>query len=226
MAKKGGKDGITEKHFISLSEVAGGPSTICVYGKIIRNADVQPGASEIVHPSGADEPLQLAQVVGYLDQGQCIRLAKPCVIAMPKADGPADGCDWNPEQYVVWRNLPKNWVTLHVQFRTANLHGVLSSAVQIEEKPKLRADQVIEIFAKCIPLAGGNKNEIDLSRILQFYSLDKDSVLVFASDVIGSTDYGVKRYHFVLPAGALDGISVSSKLGDLATTIRAQAVPE
>jgi len=90
------KSGITEKHFTSLSDVAGSLSTLSVYGRLVRNSDVLPGTSGILHPSGADEPLQLAQVVGYEDQGRCIRLDEPQVVAMPAPDGPADGCGWDP----------------------------------------------------------------------------------------------------------------------------------
>jgi len=102
-----------------------------------------------------------------------------------------------------------------------------AAAVKIEkvEERRLRADQLETILIDCIPLAGGSHDPIDLSNILQFYRLDKDSVLVFAGYVVGSADYGVRRFQFKLPPNALDGISVSSKLSEVANTIQDNAVP-
>jgi hypothetical protein len=100
----------------------------------------------------------------------------------------------------------------------------LAQIAKVEER-RLRADQLETILIDCIPLAGGNRDPIDLSNILQFYGLDKDSALVFSGYVIGSADYGVKRFQFRLPADALDGISVSSKLSEVANTIQDKAVP-
>src|SRR3974390_2740264 len=114
MGKKS-KGRITDNHFISLSEISGDLSTLSVYGKIIRNADILPRISGILHPELLNEPLQLAQVVGYSERGNCVRLDEPRVIAMPAPDGPADGCGWDPTQYVVWKNLSKHWVTVHMQ---------------------------------------------------------------------------------------------------------------
>jgi hypothetical protein len=224
MAKKG-KDGITEKHFKSFSEVVGAQSSLSVYGSIIKNAVVQPGTRGILHPSGVDESLQLAQVVGYAELGRCIQLGEPQLIAMPTPDGPADGCGWDPVEYVVWKNLPNNWTTLHLKVSATGLHtalqlGVLGGA----DDTQLRADQIQTILRDCIPLAGGNRNPIDLSETLQYYGLDKDGVIAFAGLVTGSADYGVKRYQFELPGSALSNITVTSKLGDIANTIQDKAV--
>jgi hypothetical protein len=100
-----------------------------------------------------------------------------------------------------------------------------SAQIAKVDERRLRADQLETILIDCIPLAGGNHDPIDLSNILQFYGLDRDSVLVFGGYVIGSADYGVKRFQFRLPPEALDGISVSSKLSEVANTIQDKAVP-
>jgi hypothetical protein len=130
---------ITEKHYTSISEVVGRQSLISVFGKLLKNAEVESGASGIAHPSGADENLQLAQVVGYMDQGQCVRLTEPQLIALPAPDGPADGCGWDPQQYVVWKNLPKNWVTLHLKASTKSLQDSLKPFAASVAKPGLVA---------------------------------------------------------------------------------------
>ena len=103
--------------------------------------------------------------------------------------------------------------------------AVESAAITKVEDRRLRADQLETILTDCIPQAGGNHDPIDLSNILQFYGLDKDGVLVFGGYVIGSADYGVKRFQFKLPPNALDGITVSSKLSEVANTIQDKAIP-
>jgi hypothetical protein len=116
---------ITDNHYTSISEVAGRQSSISVFGKLLKNGEIKSDASGLTHPSGADENLQLAQVVGYMEQGQCVRLTEPQLIALPAPDGPADGCGWDPKEYVVWKSLPKNWVTLHLQASTKSLQDSL-----------------------------------------------------------------------------------------------------
>lgn len=223
MAKKG-KDEITEKHFKSFSEGVGTQSTLNVYGSIIKNAVVRPGTRGVLHPSGVDESLQLAQVVGYSEQGRCIQLDEPQLIAMPAPDGPADGCGWDPTEYVVWKKLPNNWTTLHLKVSATSLHAALNLGVVATDDGQLRADQIQTILRDCIPRAGGNRNPIDLSETLQYYGLDKDGVIAFAGLVTGSADYGVKRYQFELPGSALSNITVTSQLSDIANTIQDKAV--
>ncbi|MGE5113374.1 MAG: hypothetical protein ACM3JB_21115 [Acidobacteriaceae bacterium] len=224
MGKKD-KQGITQKHYVSLSEVSAALATLDVYGKIIQNTDVEPGPSGIFHPSGGSDNLSLATVVGYLDQGTCIRLQEPLVIAMPQPNGPADGCGWDPTEYVVWKNLPRNWTTLHLHVRTAGLHAALASGRRyLTFDQQLRADQIETILRDCIPLAGGSSADIDLSKTLQQYGFDKDGVVTLAGLIIGDKDHGVQRFDFQLAAGSLDSISVSSKLSELENLIQDKAV--
>lgn len=222
MTKKS-KVGITDKHIMTLSEVAGASSTLDVYGKIVQDAGLQPGRSGILHPAGTNDEMKLAQVVGYFDQG-CVRLSTPQVIAMPDPDGPADRC-WDPKEYVVWKNLPRNWTTLHFQFRTMGLHDALTSVpLSATDDRQLRADQVETILRDCIPLAGGSSAAIDLSKTLQQYGFDKDGVVTLAGLIIGDATHGVQRFDFQLAAGSLDSLSVSSKISDVEDTIQDKAV--
>jgi hypothetical protein len=147
---------ITPKHFIGFSEVAGGHATISVYGRVVKNTELQPGESGILHPSGAGTPLQLAHVVGYSDQGRCVTLAEPQLVALPVPDGPADSCGWDSNQYVVWKNLPKNWATLHLKASTRSLHSVLKLAAPGVEseaaapiKPCLDLPAAIALVRSC-----------------------------------------------------------------------------
>lgn len=219
------KTELTEKHLITLSELSGALSTLDVYGKIVEDAALQPRTSGILHPMGTDDEMKLAQVVGYFDQGRCIRLSEPQVIAMPQPDGPADGCGWDPTEYVVWKNLPRNWTTLHVQLHTTGLHDALRLVSRAAtDDTQLRADQIETILRDCIPLAGGSTAAIDLSKTLQQYGLDKDGVVTLAGLIIGDAAHGVKRFGFELPPGSLDGLSVGSKISEAEDTIQDKAV--
>jgi hypothetical protein len=119
------KKRVSEKHYTTISKIAAGQFSLSVFGKLIKNADVEASVSGITHPRGTDENLQVAHVVGYMEQGRCVRLTEPQLIALPAPDGPADSCGWDPEQYVVWKSLPKNWVTLHLRATTETLHNSL-----------------------------------------------------------------------------------------------------
>jgi hypothetical protein len=44
---------------------------------------------------------------------------------MPMPSGPADECGWDPNQYVVWKNLPKDLILVH--FNVEDLKVVLSN---------------------------------------------------------------------------------------------------
>jgi len=44
---------------------------------------------------------------------------------MPAPNGPADGCGWDPKKFVVWKNLPKDWDTVHVNSETKPLAAAL-----------------------------------------------------------------------------------------------------
>jgi hypothetical protein len=91
---------------------------IDIFGKVIDPAPI----------SDLPEGHQLAEVYGFRDQGRCARLPIPQRLSLPKPDGPADGCGWDPSQFVVWKNLPKSFVTTRVQTKIAPLHEALLPA--------------------------------------------------------------------------------------------------
>jgi hypothetical protein len=151
------KKAISDKHYTSISEVAAGQSVMSVFGKLVKNADIEPNVTGITHPTGSNESLQLAQVVGYTEHGQCVRLPEPQLVALPVPDGPADGCGWDPQLYVVWKNLPKNWVTLHLKATTKSLHSALTAtsgsaghyALATAAKPCLDLPNAISLVRSC-----------------------------------------------------------------------------
>jgi hypothetical protein len=116
----------TEDHQISLAEAHQLTSTVTVYGKVIKGMTMPPATAGTTHPQGGDGNLQLALVYGVSDGGRCITLATPENVYLPDPDGPADGCSWDPAQFVVWKNLPRDWETLHVQAVKKPLVAALS----------------------------------------------------------------------------------------------------
>jgi len=91
---------------------------IDIFGKVIDPDPI----------SDLPEGYELAQVLGFREQGRCARLAVPQHLSLPKLNGPADGCGWDPSQFVVWKNLPKSLMTTHVQTKVAPLHEALLAA--------------------------------------------------------------------------------------------------
>lgn len=99
-----------------------------LFGKVIDPAPI----------SGLPEGHQLTQVYGFREYGRCARLPVPQHLSLPKPDGPADGCGWDPSKFVVWKNLPKSFVTIHVQTKMAPLHEALLAApatMALESEP-------------------------------------------------------------------------------------------
>ena len=93
-------------------------ASIDLFGKVIDPGPI----------SDLPEGHQLAQVYGFREQGRCARLPVPQHLSLPKPDGPADGCGWDPSQFVVWKNLPKSLMTTHIQTKIAPLHEALLAA--------------------------------------------------------------------------------------------------
>jgi hypothetical protein len=123
--KKKDKAGLTENHYVDFAQATGAQTTLTAYGKIIRNSEALPSDAGIVHPYGLKEPLQASLVFGIAIGGRCKPLPNPERVLLPPPDGPADGCGWNPAEYVVWKNLPVGWTTIHFQARATSLHDAL-----------------------------------------------------------------------------------------------------
>jgi hypothetical protein len=124
---KNAKSNISERHSVTLSEAVGSASTITVYGRLIKEAVLDPVSSGILHPNTPGGEMVLGQVVGFVDQGSCQKVVPPVILTLPEPDGPADGCDWDPNQFVAWKNLPRNWITLHLHVESRVLAAVLSA---------------------------------------------------------------------------------------------------
>jgi len=117
--------GLTKKHYVAFDAHIATQSTLTAYGKLIEGGKSTPSALGVSHPLGLSAPLQKSLVFGVQIDGQCIRLPNPEEVALPEPDGPADDCGWDPTQYVVWKNLPRNWTTIHFQSQPTPLISAL-----------------------------------------------------------------------------------------------------
>jgi hypothetical protein len=116
----------SKDHSITVGEAHQIAASISVYGNLITGISATPAELGTVHPQGKDEPLYLSLVVGTSDQGRCLAVNPPQRVYMPHPDGPADGCNWDPAKYVVWKNLPRDWTTVHVQSQPKPLATALA----------------------------------------------------------------------------------------------------
>ena len=105
----------TSDHQITLGDAHQLVSSISAYGKIVTGITMDLASAGTVDPKGGTGDLQLALVYGISDRLRCITLRAPEKVYLPAPDGPADGCGWDPKDFVVWKNLPRNWKTVHVQ---------------------------------------------------------------------------------------------------------------
>ena len=91
---------------------------------------------------------------------------------------------------------------------------------------QLGADQVVQILADCIPRSGGNQNEIVMAKTIQSYGFALEhEVDVLTSFIIGNADFGVRKYGFRLAGDALNFVTPTTVLGDLADAIEDKATP-
>lgn len=117
----------TSDHQITLGDAHQLVSSISAYGKIVTGITMDLASAGTVDPKGGTGDLQLALVYGISDRLRCITLRAPEKVYLPAPDGPADGCGWDPKDFVVWKNLPRNWKTVHVQTATKPLAMALGA---------------------------------------------------------------------------------------------------
>jgi hypothetical protein len=106
------------EHVTALSALPGSDTTVDFFGKVIETS-----------VSGLPEFHQLAEIFGYRAKGLCVRFPSTQRISLPAPDGPADGCGWDPSQFVVWRNLPRSLSTNQFNVTTTTVHEVMAAAV-------------------------------------------------------------------------------------------------
>jgi hypothetical protein len=108
----------TQGHKTSFQTGFPDTGVIDAFGKVVDPSPI----------SGLAAGQQLALVFGIRENGKCTQLPAPQHVALPAPDGPADGCGWDPTQFVVWKNLAKTLITTHVQARSVSLQDALKPA--------------------------------------------------------------------------------------------------
>lgn len=131
----------TEDHQITIGEAHQiiSSSTFTVYGRLIGDLTISPAQAGLPHPQGTEEDLQLALIFGIEEDGNCSAVNPPQTVYMPTPDGPADGCGWDPKQYVMWKNLSKNWITIHVQSTPKTIATALAP-MAADQGPRFLSD--------------------------------------------------------------------------------------
>lgn len=120
---------LTAKHKVSLADASDPFPTITVYGKVIEKVSLTPSTGGITHPRGGTDDLHAGLVYGYSFAGSCTKLATPQQVLLPHPDGEADSCGWEPNEFVVWKNIPKDWETLHIQTQAKPLAEAVALTV-------------------------------------------------------------------------------------------------
>jgi len=131
-----------ETHFVSSDSATSIQSTLTVFGKLISDAESKPAAVGLAHPSGDIGTLHRSLVFGIRYGNQCQTLSQPQQVWLPSPDGPADECGWDPAQYVVWRNIPPDWQTLHVLTTRKPISAALAAG--IPAAPRLQSASILQ----------------------------------------------------------------------------------
>lgn len=108
-----------------------GDSHKTAFRMVPETEDYVDAFGKIVDPAPvADLPdgQHLAVIFGFRHRGSCTRLQTPQHVTLRSPDGPADGCGFDPSQFLVWKNLGRNQITAHLTTRMVPLHQALMSA--------------------------------------------------------------------------------------------------
>ena len=140
-----GKFAPEKKHKVSLADASDLFPTITLYGKLIEDVKMAASANGIDHPfTPGQGHLYAGSVCGYSYAGVCNPVNPAVQVMLPHPDGEADGCGWDPKLgFVEWRNIPKDWVTLHIQTKTGELLDHLTAPAP----PPPGSRQIIQAWA-------------------------------------------------------------------------------
>jgi hypothetical protein len=212
-----------------LTDVANQQLMVSLFGTPVQG--VEPSASEgaLAHPAGSGEPLHLAQVFGYLENHVCARLPKPILALLPKPDGPADDCGWDPNQFVVW-HVPSDWRTLFLSPMSGPISATLETHMRsslVTGQQKLFDWQCDTISYDCVNRITKTTKSYNRSLPLQEYGVNSDpDCRAIASLIEGDSGIGVPRYPpFKIAIQDIKDISPGWTIGQLANRIQEKAVP-
>jgi hypothetical protein len=200
-------DGISENHQISLADHVQHHTTILLFGKLV--SDLQPDAN-------GD---RFAQVVGIMRDQSCERLAKPLLLALPKPDGPAAQCGWDPNEYLMWR-VPSNYTSTAMHVQSLPLNHLFAGA----KGAQMSRTQSLTVAGKSIRAVTHSTRTLDPGDILQLYGvITSQTVAQVRATITGDPNNGVAQFGFSLDGNALALMSPSWTLDLLASTIEGAA---
>lgn len=209
------------RHKVTFPTIVENQLSVSLFGKLVKESPIDTRGSGLEHPSGSSEPLELGQVFGYLQNHQCVRLPRPMLVALPKPVGPADGCGWDPNEYLVWR-VPADWLALHVSTRTAPIAHLLASA----DADQLTAGQCLTITSACVRAVTHSTLPLDPSQSLQVYGVNSaEQAATVRSLIVGDGDIGVPHYGFKIDSNSLKDLSSGWTVGQLSDRIQSAAIP-
>lgn len=222
------------RHVVTLGAVANQHLTVTLFGKLVEGVDQISSLGALEHPTDPSEPLHVAQVFGYRQDHQCVRLPNPALILLPKDAGPADDCGWDPQEFVMWR-VPSDWTTLLLHpvagpiGQTLKLQRFISqrlSALTIGQQT-LDDWQCDTISNDCVKSITKSTHPYSRSESLQQYDVNSNEQCRAIADVItGDNQLGVGRYQFQLDETTIGDLSPSWTMGQLANRIKEKAVPK
>jgi hypothetical protein len=209
-------------HRTTIERIGDQHLSVSFYGKIVDGISASPAGPGFKHPDGIGK-LQAAQVFGYSQDHQCFRFTPPRIYMLPDPVGPADGCGWDPSEFVVWKVSP-DWATLHFEVLSGAVGDTLLA--QSDDQIRLSAGQSLTIASDCVFDETGNTQPVDRSRSLLSYGInDPEQASGVRTRIVGSPTLGVRRYNFQIDPNDLKDLSGSWTLGQLADRIQDAAIP-
>jgi hypothetical protein len=137
------------------------------YGKVVDDLSVPTGVA-IQRPQDGGT-LHAGHNLGYPQGHRCFRFTPPRIYMLPDPSGPADGCGWDPAQFVVWE-LPPDWLTLYFEVQHEAIGDSLIPIIGGDSR--LSTGQCITIASDCVFDETGNPQPVDRSRSLLSYGIN------------------------------------------------------
>lgn len=200
---------ISESHKTTLADHIEDQTTMLLFGKLV--ADLQPA------PNGD----RFAQIIGIMRDQVCQRLPKPILLALPKPDGPATECGWDPKEYLMWR-VPSHYTSTAMHVQSLPLNQLFASPAVVGAQ--MSRTQSLTVVAKSIRAVTHSTRTLNPTDILQLYGvITPQTISQVRATITGDPQNGVAQFGFSLDGNALALMSSSWTIDQLATTIEGAA---
>jgi len=198
-----------QSHQTTLADHIQDQTTMLLFGKLV--ADLQPA------PNGD----RFAQILGIKRDRVCQRLPNPILLALPKPDGPAIECGWEPKEYLMWR-VPSHYTSTAMHVHSLPLNQLF--AAPAVGGVRMSRTQSLTVLGKSIQAVTHSSRQLDPSDTLQRCGiLTPQSISKLRATITGDPQNGVAQFGFSLDGNALALMSSSSTIDQLATIIEGAA---